>query len=123
MEKVRLQKYIAECGLASRRKAEEFIASGIIKVNGVVVQELGTKIDPEKDKVEFVNNQLSFKPEKKVYLMLNKPVGYVTSVKDEKGRSTVMDLLKGVEERVVPVRKIGYVYISAYYYFLMMVIL
>lgn len=102
----RLQKYLAECGIASRRKCEEYIASGLVKVNGEIITEMGTKIDPLVDKVEFRNMKIEIKPEKKVYLMLNKPVGYVTTVKDEKGRSTVMDLLKGVEEKVVPVGRL-----------------
>jgi len=107
MSMVRLQKYLAECGIASRRKSEDIIAKGLVKVNGDIVTELGTKIDPAVDKVEFINNLLiPLKPEKKVYLMLNKPVGYVTTLDDEKGRSTVMDLLKDVEEKVVPVGRL-----------------
>lgn len=119
MELVRLQKYLAECGIASRRKSEEFITAGLVKVNGKIVTELGTKIDPEKDKVEVnskANNimqiidketePLEVKPEKKVYVLLNKPVGYVTTVNDEKGRSTVMELLKDVKEKVVPVGRL-----------------
>ena len=106
MGMVRLQKYLAECGIASRRKSEELIESGIIRVNGEIVTELGTKIDPLVDKIEIKGVKLEIKPEKKVYLMLNKPVGYVTTVKDEKGRSTVMDLLKGINEKVVPVGRL-----------------
>ncbi len=106
MGMVRLQKFLAECGIASRRKSEEYIADGLIKVNGEIVTEPGIKIDPAVDKVEFREFKLDLKPEKKVYIMLNKPVGYVTSVKDEKGRSTVMDLLKGVDERIVPVGRL-----------------
>ena len=119
MEKVRLQKYLAECGIASRRKSEEYIVSGFVKVNGEVVTELGTKIDPEVDKVEVKSksgnleeiiqgNALEeiIKPEQKVYILLNKPVGYVTTVNDEKGRSTVMELLKDVKEKVVPVGRL-----------------
>lgn len=125
MEPIRLQKYMAECGIASRRKAEEYITLGLVKVNGEVVTELGTKIDPEKDKVEVksktgnimkfieknedineTNEEKEINPEKKVYILLNKPVGYVCTVNDEKGRSTVMELLKGINERVVPVGRL-----------------
>ena len=106
MELIRLQKYLAECGVASRRKAEEYIKLGIIKVNGNKVTELGTKIDPTVDKITIESLNLELKPEKKVYIILNKPVGYVTTLSDEKGRSTVMDLLKDVKERVVPVGRL-----------------
>ena len=102
----RLQKYMAECGIASRRKSEEMISRGYVKVNGEVVTEPGFKIDPLVDKVEFRNVDIEIMPEKKVYIMLNKPVGYITSVKDEKGRSTVMDLLKDIPERIVPVGRV-----------------
>ena len=103
---VRLQKYMAECGIASRRKSEELIAKGYVKVNGEIVTEPGIKIDPAVDKIEFRNVDFEIKPEKKVYIMLNKPVGYITSVKDERGRSTVMDLLKDIKERIVPVGRL-----------------
>ncbi len=106
MGMIRLQKYLAECGFASRRKCEEFIAAGLVKINGDIVTEPGTKVDPNVDKIEFKNASVEVKPEKKVYLMLNKPVGYVTTVKDEKGRSTVMDLLKDVNEKIVPVGRL-----------------
>ena len=97
---------MAECGVASRRKSEELIADGYVKVNGEVVTEAGIKVDPSVDKIEFRNVDVAIKPEEKVYIMLNKPVGYVTTVKDEKGRSTVMDLLKDVKERIVPVGRL-----------------
>ncbi|MBR6253235.1 MAG: rRNA pseudouridine synthase [Clostridia bacterium] len=103
---VRLQKYLAECGLGSRRKCEEFIGTGLVKVNGDIVTELGTKVDPLVDKIEFKDAIINLKPQKKVYLMLNKPIGYVTTVSDEKNRSTVMDLLKGINERIVPVGRL-----------------
>ena len=106
MSMIRLQKYLAECGIASRRKCEDYISAGIIRVNGDVVTELGTKVDPLVDKITMKGTLLEIKPEKKVYLMLNKPVGYVTTLKDEKGRSTVMDLLKGIDEKVVPVGRL-----------------
>lgn len=104
MEEVRLQKFMAECGVASRRKCEELITGGKVKVNGKVVTELGTKVIPGKDKVK-VNNEL-IGEEKKVYILLNKPVGYVTTVSDESDRPTVMDLLKDVKEKVVPVGRL-----------------
>ena len=106
MGTVRLQKYLAECGIASRRKCEELISAGLVKVNDDIVTEPGVKVDPLVDKIEFRKMKVSIKPEKKVYLALNKPVGYVTTVKDEKGRSTVMELVKGINERIVPVGRL-----------------
>lgn len=100
----RLQKFLAECGVASRRKCEELIAAGKVKVNGKVVTELGTKVNPQKDKVEVEGKLVG--EEKKVYILLNKPVGYVTTVSDEKERPTVMELLEGVKEKVVPVGRL-----------------
>ena len=100
----RLQKYLAECGVASRRKCEEIILAGKVKVNGQVVTELGTKVTSGKDKVEIDGKEIIL--EKKVYILLNKPVGYVTTVSDEKERPTVMELLNGVEEKVVPVGRL-----------------
>ena len=102
----RLQKYMAQCGVASRRKCEEIILVGKVKVNGIVVNELGTKIDPEKDTVEF-NNKVIKIEEKKVYIMLNKPEGYITSAKDEKGRKTVLDIVN-VNERIYPIGRLDY---------------
>ena len=100
-EKIRLQKYIASSGVTSRRKAEELILQGKIKVNGKTVTELGSKVDPKKDKIEFNGKVLKIE-DKKIYILLNKPIGYVTTVKDQFQRDTVMDLLKGVKEKVVP---------------------
>lgn len=100
----RLQKYLAECGVASRRKCEEIILAGKVKVNGQVVIELGTKVISGKDKVEIDGKEILL--EKKVYILLNKPVGYVTTVNDEKERPTVMELLDGVKEKVVPVGRL-----------------
>jgi 23S rRNA pseudouridine2605 synthase len=101
---VRLQKFMAECGVASRRKCEEFIQMGRVFVNGNKVTELGTKIIPNKDVVEMDGKVI--KKENKVYILLNKPVGYVTSVTDDRERKTVMDLLEGVTEKVVPVGRL-----------------
>ena len=100
----RLQKYMAECGVASRRKCEEFILQGKVTVNEKIVNELGTKIDPEKDIVKFEGKEIK-QESKKVYILLNKPIGYVTTVEEQFGRDTVMDLVK-VKERVVPVGRL-----------------
>ena len=105
-DKMRLQKYIAQCGIASRREAEKLILEGRIKVNGVVVKQLGTSVS-EKDKVYFDDN-LVHKEERKVYIMLNKPEGVITSVKDQFGRKTVIDLITGVSERIFPVGRLDY---------------
>ena len=100
----RLQKVIAQAGIASRRKAEELITSGQVKVNGVVVTELGTKVS-DKDQIE-VNNQLIEK-EKKEYYLLNKPRGVVTTTADDKNRRTVVDLIP-TDARIYPVGRLDY---------------
>lgn len=100
----RLQKYLATCGVASRRKCEELIKDGKIKVNGRVVTELGTKVS-NKDKVEF-NGKVIKENNKKVYILLNKPIGYVTTVKDQFDRPTVMDLVKKEKTRLLPVGRL-----------------
>ncbi|MDY3827714.1 MAG: pseudouridine synthase [Clostridium sp.] len=102
----RLQKYMASCGVASRRKCEEIILSGRVKVNGIIIKELGSKVDLEKDIVE-VDGSVIKKEERKVYYMLNKPEGYITSVKDEKNRKTVLDIIK-TEERIYPIGRLDY---------------
>lgn len=103
----RLQKFMAECGIASRRHAEELIRQGLVKINGNVVTELGVKIDPNKDVVEYKGKNIKADV-KKVYIMLNKPEGYVTTAKDQFGRPAVLDLIKGVKERIVPVGRLDY---------------
>jgi len=100
----RLQKVIAEAGIASRRKAEELIVNGKVKVNGKVVTELGTKVD-NKDEI-MVNDKLIVKEEKEYYL-LNKPRGVITSTSDDKGRTTVVDLID-TEARIYPVGRLDY---------------
>lgn len=100
----RVQKYLANCGVASRRKCEEYIIQGKVKVNGEIITQLGMKINPEKDIVEFENTVVKEKI-KKVYIILNKPIGYVTTAKDQFGRETVLDLVK-VKERIVPVGRL-----------------
>ncbi len=104
MEEVRLQKYLATCGIASRRKCEEYIQEGLVKVNGKVITELGTKIDAKRDTVMFKEKVIENKKEKNIYILLNKPIGYVTTAKDQFGRDTVLDLVK-INKRIVPVRK------------------
>ena len=101
----RLQKIIAAAGVASRRKAEELISTGRVAVNGQTVTELGTKADPERDHIR-VNGKLLRGPERPVYLLLNKPKGFVTTVSDPEGRPTVMNLLAGVKGRVYPVGRL-----------------
>ncbi len=98
----RLQKIIAEAGVASRRAAEEMILAGRVKVNGRVVRELGTKADPETDQIRIGNKVLS--TEKKVYIKLNKPVGYISSNSGEQGQN-VLKLVK-VKERIYPVGRL-----------------
>lgn len=100
----RLQKYLANCGVASRRKCEEYITQGKIKVNGETVIELGRKINPEKDIIEF-ENKIVKENSKHVYILLNKPIGYVTTLDDQFGRDKVLDLVK-VKERIVPVGRL-----------------
>ena len=104
MEEVRLQKYLANCGIASRRKAEELIINGKISVNGKVITEFGTKINPSVDKVLYNGKEVKLEDEN-VYILLNKPIGYVTTAKDQFGRDSVMDLVK-VKERIVPVGRL-----------------
>lgn len=101
----RLQKFLAESGIASRRKCEELILQGLVKVNGKVYTELGTKINPDKDIVEY-NNKIVKKVNKKIYILLNKPIGYVTTAKDQFDRDTVLDLVKDIKERIVPVGRL-----------------
>jgi 23S rRNA pseudouridine2605 synthase len=103
----RLQKIIAAAGVASRRKAEELIASGHVQVNGQVITELGTKADAETDHIR-VNGKLVHGGQRHVYLLLNKPKGYVTTMSDPEKRPTVMDLIRGVKGRVYPVGRLDY---------------
>lgn len=102
---MRLQKYIAKSGLTSRRKAEELILQGRVKVNGQVVNKLGKKVEPEKD-VVMVDNKVVELENKKVYIMLNKPTGYVTTLKDKYSDKIVLDLIKGVRERIFPIGRL-----------------
>jgi 23S rRNA pseudouridine2605 synthase len=103
----RLQKIIAAAGVASRRKAEELISSGQVQVNGQVVTQLGTKADSETDHIR-VKGKLLHGAQRQVYLVLNKPKGYVTTMSDPEKRPTVMDLIHGVKGRVYPVGRLDY---------------
>jgi pseudouridine synthase len=103
----RLQKVMAKAGVASRRHSEELIAAGEVKVNGKIVTELGLKVDPGVDSIMVRGKPLA-KSERKHYLMLYKPRGYVSTVQDEKGRKNVLDLLEGFKERVYPVGRLDY---------------
>lgn len=102
---MRLQKYMAKCGVASRRASEELIVQGLVKVNNKIVIELGTKVDPKIDKVK-VNDKLIRLEHTKVYVVLNKPVGYVSTMSDEKDRNIVTDLIEGIDERIYPVGRL-----------------
>ena len=103
-EAIRLQKYMAEAGIASRRKAEELILERKVKVNGKIVDELGIKIVPNKDIVEYNGKKVVLEKEY-VYILLNKPIGYVTTVKDQFNRDSILDLVK-TNKRIVPVGRL-----------------
>lgn len=104
MEQIRLQKYLADAGIASRRKAEELIKQGKVYVNGKIVNELGTKVTPNVDKIRYEGKKVEIE-EKYIYILLNKPIGYVTTVKDQFNRDSVMDLVK-IRKRLVPVGRL-----------------
>lgn len=104
MEQIRLQKYLADAGIASRRKAEELIKQGKVYVNGKIVNELGTKVTPNVDEIRYEGKKVEIE-EKYIYILLNKPIGYVTTVKDQFNRDSVMDLVK-IRKRLVPVGRL-----------------
>ena len=108
MEQQRLQKVLAHAGIASRRTAEQLIAAGRVRVNGQVVTELGTKVDPERDAIRVDGKRVRPPTSSRVVLVVHKPKGYVTTVSDPEGRPTVLDLLKGVRRRVYPVGRLDY---------------
>lgn len=104
MEQIRLQKYLAECGIASRRKCEELILEGKVKVNGKNA-ELGRKVSPDKDIIEYNGKKVTLNKKENTYILLNKPIGVVTTVEDQFKRETVLDLVK-VKKRLVPVGRL-----------------
>lgn len=101
----KLHKYMAACGVASRRKSEELILSGVVSVNGKVIKTLGERIDTEKDIVKVRGKKISL-PTKKVYYMFFKPEGYLTTVSDPEGRPTIFDLLPELKGKVNPVGRL-----------------
>lgn len=105
MEEVRLQKFLANSGVCSRRNAEKLIVEGKVSVNGSVVTELGIKVKPGVDEV-ICNGQIIKPVTSYVYVLLNKPIGYVTTVKEQFGRPTVIDLVKGINASLVPVGRL-----------------
>ncbi len=105
MEEIRLQKFLAENGVASRRKCEELIENGKVKVNDEIVTKLGTKINPDKDTVEYNGKRIEKSKKEYTYILLNKPIDYVTTVKDQFNRKTVLDLVK-TNKRLVPVGRL-----------------
>ena len=101
---VRLNRYLANAGICSRREADELITTGLVRINGKIIKELGTKVYPG-DEVKF--NDETIRQERKVYILLNKPKDYITTTEDEKGRKSVLDLIRGAcKERVLPVGRL-----------------
>ena len=103
--RIRLNKFLSNAGICSRREADELIRQGLVEVNGKIITELGVRIDPEKDTVKYGGSTI--KGEKKVYILLNKPKGFITTTKDEKARKNVMELVAGAcKERIYPVGRL-----------------
>lgn len=101
----RLQKYLADCGVSSRRKAEELILAGKVKVNGEVVRELGVKVNPDRDKVMYNNETIKIQ-KKKMYILLNKPAGYISAAKDQFENPSILHLVKDIKVRLYPVGRL-----------------
>src|SRR5690606_27911674 len=106
MTRVRIQKAIAQAGHASRRKAEELILAGRVRVNGVIVRELGVQVDPRRDRIELDGRRVV--PQKPVYYLVHKPRGMITTMTDPEGRPTIQDVLKKIPERVFPVGRLDF---------------
>ena len=105
MEPIRLQKYFTDCGVLSRRAAEEAIQAGLVRVNGTIA-ELGMRVDPEHDVIEYRGKRVLPSHEEKICILLNKPRGYITTLSDEHGRRTVADLVSDIGRRVYPVGRL-----------------
>jgi len=101
----RLQKVLSKAGIASRRKAEELIREGLVRVDGKIVTEMGLQVDPDTQTIECNGKRVSCQ-EKKIYVLLNKPTGFLSTVDDPQGRPIVTDLLQNVKERVYPVGRL-----------------
>jgi len=104
---MRINKFISSCGVCSRRKAEEFVKNGLVKVNDAVVTDLATDINVENDKVLINDVEITLKQEN-VYYMLNKPKGYVTTMSDDRDRKSILDLITDLDKRVFPVGRLDY---------------
>jgi pseudouridine synthase len=104
-ERIRLNRFLASSGLCSRRSAEHLVTAGRVRVNGAVCTDLGTTVEPEKDRV-LLDGKRIFPSEKRIYLALHKPKGFLTTMRDERGRKTVKDLIGGVRGRVFPVGRL-----------------
>ncbi len=104
---IRLQKILADGGITSRRKAEELISTGRVTINGHIVTQLGTKADPKKDTIAVDDKPIQ-PPPPKMYIMLNKPGGYVTTLSDPEGRKTITDLIHNIPTRLYPIGRLDY---------------
>lgn len=104
---MRLQKFLANAGIASRRKCEEYIAAGRVEVNGKTIREPGFLVDPAMDEIKYMSRIIKL-PDEKIYIMLNKPAGCVSTCSDEKGRETVMRYVKDIPERLYPVGRLDF---------------
>ncbi|MFW6009176.1 MAG: pseudouridine synthase, partial [archaeon] len=107
IEIMRINKYLAACGVASRRKSEEYILAGNVKVNGKVTKDLSTQIKPEQDTVKLNDKKIEIE-EKTIYIMLNKPKGYLSTVEDDRNRKTVLDLITNQKHRIYPIGRLDY---------------
>ena len=105
----RLQKFLASAGVDSRRKCEELILAGAVEVNHEIITKLGTKIDPQKDLVKVNGKKVKYNDSKKLkYILLNKPVGYLTTLSDPQNRPTILDLLENIDARIHPIGRLDY---------------
>jgi len=104
---MRLQKYLAEGGIGSRRRCEEYIGQGRVEVNGQTVREMGYLVDPEKDEVKYMGRPVRVE-EKKYYIMLHKPAGVVSTCKDDRGRKTVIQYVGDIDARLFPVGRLDF---------------